>query len=122
MQWKVRNFPDPPPCKPPDTDQVDSLGIGQAVNIELESGERIMAQKSNKSQDTSTSLVLNTWLRNTSEYSKKKSEAVTMNQSASECRNSSLLLVADNSQSRSPGEVTEKVQWEPPCGRNLKQE
>ena len=90
--------------------------------MELESGERIRAQKSNKSQDASTSLVSNTFLRNTSENSKKKSETVTMNQSASECRNSSLLLVADNSQSSNLGEVTEKVQWEPPCGRNLKQE
>ena len=116
MRWSTRNCLDLPPRKPPDNDLDDSLGTDNAVNMEVERGERIMAQKSDKSQDTSTSLVINTFLL------QKKTGAIAMNLRTGHCRDGSLLLGAGNSQIKNLEDVTEKVQWEPPFVRNLKQE
>ena len=84
--------------------------------MEVERGERIMAQKSDKSQDTSTSLVTNTFPL------QKKTGAIAMNLRTGPCRNGSPLLLASNSLIKNLEDITKKVQWEPPFVRKLKQE
>ena len=116
LRGNLRNCLDLPPRKPPDNDLDDSLGTGKAVNMEVERGERIMAQKSDKSQNTSTSLVTNTFLL------KKKTGVIAMNLRTGECRNGTLLRGEGHSQIRNLEDVTEKVKWEPPFVRKLKQE
>ena len=75
-----------------------------------------MAPKSDKSQDTSTSLVTNTFSL------QKKTGAIAMNLRTGHCRSGLLLLGAGNSLIKNLEAITEKVQWEPPFIRNLKQE
>ena len=104
------------PRKQPDNVVDDIPGTGKVVNMWVERGERIMAQKSDKSQNTSTSLVTNTVLL------KEKAASIDMDFRTGECRNGSLLQGSGNSQIKTLEDVTEKVQWEPPSVRNLKQE
>ena len=104
------------PRKPPDNALNDIPGTGKVVNMWVERGERTMAQKLDKSQNTSTSLVTNTVLL------KEKAASSDMDWRTGECRNGSLLQGAGNSQIKTLEDVTEKVQWEPPLVRNSKQE
>ena len=114
--WNMRNCLVVSPRKPPDNALNDIPGTGKVVNMWVERGERTMAQKLDKSQNTSTSLVTNTVLL------KEKAASSEMDWRTGECRNGSLLQGSGNSQIKTLEDVTEKVQWEPPSVRNLKQE
>ena len=84
-------------------------------------GERIRANKSKSSKDTSTPLTSSTWKLNSSEDSGKKPEAIAINKT-DERVGSSVLIVTSNSNDCKLREDTEKVHWEPPYGQNMTQE
>ena len=90
--------------------------------MEVESGERVRAQKANSSNNTSTSSNANPWLLSCSNISKKKTGEDAMNQGMSDWRERLPIRVEGKSQICELGKDTEKVQWEPPCRVSINQE
>ena len=129
---KIPDPPDPPyrVSKLPedDTDETPdkSLGSIEEVNMNGEMEERTLTQKLNTSQSSSTS-VESPFLPKSSENSMKKLGAGDMdkgseNQETDGCRNRPQLLLADSSQIGMAEIQTDKVHWEPPCGKSQHQE
>ena len=114
------NIPDRPARKPPDKAEKDSDKTWKAVTMEVEIGERIWAQKSKSSKDTSTSLHSTAYLITSPDYSGKQPGAVAIDKTTGERGGSSVLLAASNSQFCKLRKDTEKVHWEPPDRQNMR--
>ena len=111
MQLGLNNTWDRPGRKPPDKVGKDSM---KAVTMEEGRGERIWAQKSETSKDTSTLLNSTTYLLTSSDDNEKKPGLAAIDKTTVERGGSSFLLV------KKIEEDTEKIHWEPPDRQNMR--
>ena len=120
MQLGLNDTLDLPARKPPDKVEKDSVKTGKAVTMEVEIGERIWAQKSESSKDTSTLLNSTTYLLSSSDDESEKKPGAVAIKTTGERGGRSVFLVTSKSQSCELREDTEKIHWEPPDRQNMR--
>ena len=117
--------PDPLPSnpKPPWEEMKGSLDTMGHVTMEWETEERILAPKSNTSQNTSTFVVPGGSLLNISDNIKKKElEPSTPGQNSVTFHMGPTFVRASSSQDAKERKSTERVHWEPPCKLTMLEE
>ena len=123
---KGRPNPSPPSAKPPDDpfllhpkqpDEVndEDMSVGIAT-MEWETEDRILALKSNTSQNSSTS-VERTGLLHTDSDWRREPQDQSMDQ-----KHTTAYVSASSSQIDKVGEETARAHWEPPCNQPIHQE